>query len=304
MAAEYQEPDWRVVDYQAYCLDENVIDRSSKRPLLIRGPRPRRLEPGEYFVCLGSAQTFGRFCGQPFPAILQERLGLPALNISHGGAGPLFFCGENARLLEYLNGARFVVVQVMSGRSDSNSLFESEGVGYFRRRSDGANFGCDEAFSDLIRNQSKATLKRIVEETRQSWCASYRQLLTGIQVPKILLWFATRRPNYVQGWKGLAQVFGEFPQLVNAGMVKRVKGHCDYYVESVTRRGTPQILIDRFTGAPTTVGDQWTSGLWKTNWYYPSPDMHEDAADALEPVCRALDGTGGGERRARRCFGP
>ncbi len=140
MAAEYQEPDWRVVDYQTYCLDENVIDRSAKRPLLIRGPRPRRLEPGEYFVCLGSAQTFGRFCGQPFPAILQERLGLPALNISHGGAGPLFFCGENAPLLEYLNGARFVVVQVMSGRSDSNSLFESEGVGYFRRRSDGANF--------------------------------------------------------------------------------------------------------------------------------------------------------------------
>ena len=288
MAAEYQDTDWRVVDYQPYRLDEAIIDRSTRRPLHVRGPKPRRLEPGRYLVCLGAAQTFGRFCPRPFPTILQERLGIPVLNVSHGGAGPAFYCGDNERLLAILNEASAVIVQVMSGRSDSSSLFESDGVGYFRRRADGTYVGCDDAFSELIRSQPRAVCARVVEETRQSWCASYQRLLSGIKVPKILLWFATRTPFYRQGWRTLAELFGEFPQLVNPEMLADIKGHCERYVECVTSRGLPEPLIDRFTGAPTVVTDPWTSKPWERNWYYPSAAMHEDAANLLEPVCRAM----------------
>jgi hypothetical protein len=288
MAAEYQTPDWRVVDYQPYCLDEAIMDRTTQRPLWVRGPRPERLEPGEYFVCLGAAQTFGRFCERPFPTILQDRLGLPVLNISHGGAGPAFFCNNNERLIKYLNDARFVVVQVMSGRSDSNSLFESEGVGYFRRRSDGQFIRADQAFSELLQTRSRAVVMQIVEETRQSWLSSYRQLLEKIRSRKILFWFATRTPGYQQGWKDLDALFGPFPQLVNAAMVADLRRECDHYVECVSRRGLPQLLVDRFTGLPTTVTDPWAAKPWTRNWYYPSPEMHEAAARALEPTCRSL----------------
>ena len=288
MAAEYQIPDWRVVDYQPFCLDEAVMDRSTQRPLWIRGPRPQRLEPGAYFVCLGAAQTFGRFCERPFPTILQDRLGIPVLNISHGGAGPAFFCSNNEHLLKYLNDARFVVVQVMSGRSDSNSLFESEGVGYFRQRSDGRFMGADQAFSELLQTQPRTFVTQVVEETRQSWLSSYRQLLANIRSRKILFWFATRTPSYQQGWKDLDALFGPFPQLVNAAMVADLRRDCDHYVECVTKRGLPQLLVDRFTGLPTTVTDSWTAKPWTKNWYYPSPEMHQDAARALEPVCKPL----------------
>jgi hypothetical protein len=288
MAAEYQTPDWRVVDYQPFCLDEAIMDRSSQRPLWIRGPRPERLDPGAYFVCLGAAQTFGRFCERPFPTILQERLGMPVLNISHGGAGPAFFCGDNERLLQYLNNARFVIVQVMSGRSDSNSLFVSDGVGYFRRRSDGRPLSSDEAFAELLVTQTRACVARIVEETRESWRSSYRQLLANIVPRKILFWFATRTPHYRQGWQDVQALFGPFPQLVNAAMIADVRRECDRYVECVTGRGLPQPLIDRFTGLQTTVSDLWTSRPWTENWYYPSPEMHVAAACALEPVCQAV----------------
>jgi hypothetical protein len=288
MAAEYQEPDRRIVDYQPFLLDEDVIDRSTGRPLWIRGPRPARLETGGYFACLGAAQTFGRFCERPFPTILEERLGLPVLNVSHGGAGPAFFLGSNARLLSYLNNARFVVVQVMSGRSDSSSLFESLGVGHFRRRSDGRFVGCDEAFSELIRTGPRSLLARIVAETRASWCESYHSLLSAIAVPKILLWLSTRMPRYRQGWASLSELFGAFPQLVDQEMVTRVGRLAGSYVECVTRRGLPQRLRDRATGAPVVISDPWTSQPWSENWYYPSPEMHEDAADALLPVCRGL----------------
>jgi hypothetical protein len=292
MAAEYQEPDWRVADYELFCLDEGIIDPSRHRPLRIRGPRPARLAPGDYFACLGAAQAFGRFCARPFPTLLSERLDLTVLNISHGGAGPSFFCINNARLLHHLNRARFVVVQVMSCRSESSSLFESQGVGHYRRRSDGALLGCDQAFAELLRSRPRREVARIVAETRASWCASYRALLAAIHVPKILFWFSTRSPDYDQRWDSVIALFGAYPQLVDGEMLTQVRGLADHAVSCVSRRGLPQPLTDRFTGAPITVADEWTAEPWRENWYYPSPGMHEDAAAALAPSCRVFAGLG------------
>jgi hypothetical protein len=51
--AEYQEPDWPVVDYEIYCMGERLIDPSRERPLLIRGPR---LKLRRYAVFLGPAE--------------------------------------------------------------------------------------------------------------------------------------------------------------------------------------------------------------------------------------------------------
>ena len=292
MAAEYQGPDRRVVDYQAYCLDEDIIDPSTKRPLHIRGPRADHLAKGKYFACLGAAQTFGRFCERPFPSILAERLNIPVLNISHGGAGPAFF-HKSERLQSYLNDACFVVLQVMSGRSESNSLFESDGVGFYRRRRDGREMGCDQAFAELLMTQSDSTLMRVIEETRQSWIASYAKLTSRVGAPKILLWFATRTPDYAPSFGSLSALFGAFPQLVDRRMVDEVRRQCDRYVECVSKKGLPQVLLDRFTGDRVTITDPWTSQPWSENWYYPSPEMHEDAAKALEPTCRRLLGAGG-----------
>jgi hypothetical protein len=290
MAAEYQEPDWRVVDYEVFCLDSQIRDASRDLPLRIRGPRPPSLAKGDYFVCLGAAQTFGRFCARPFPTILQERLSLSALNISHGGAGPSFFSRGGPRLLDYLNGARFVVIQVMSGRSEGNSLFESGGVGHYTRRSDGAQIGCDEAFEDLLRTAPRTVIARIVEETRRNWLGSYRTILDKVTVPTVLFWFSTRRPRYRPTFDSLNGLFNAFPQLVNKGMVRSLRAKCEYFASCVSRRGLPQKLVDRWTGEAVTIRDPWTASAWDSNWYYPSPEMHSDAANALEAPCRSAAG--------------
>jgi hypothetical protein len=290
MAAEYQETDWRVVDYECFCLDRAISDPTRLRPLFIRGPRPSSLETGAYFVCLGAAQTFGRFCPRPFPTLLQDRLGLPVLNISHGGAGPWFFCQDNDRLLDYLNGARFVVLQVMSGRSEGNSLFESRGVGHYKRRSDGAEMTSDAAFEELLRTESRTIVARIVEETRTNWLASYRRILVKLASPTVLFWFSTRKPDHRNANDGLRGLFGDYPQLVNGAMVKALRAECDYFASCVSRKGLPQTLVDRVSGEPLTISDPWTSAPWEKNWYYPSPEMHEDAAQVLERPCRKAAG--------------
>jgi hypothetical protein len=72
-----------------------------------------------------------------------------------------------------------------------------------------------------------------------------------------------------------------------------VRRECDLYVECVGKRGLPQVLLDRFTGERVTITDPWTSQPWSENWYYPSPEMHKDAANALEATCRGLLKAGG-----------
>lgn len=310
--------DWEVIDYECYELPGTG--------LWFRGPPPGRLENGGYFTVIGAAQTFGCFCEAPYPALLEKRLGLPALNLGYSGAGPRFYTGRK-ELLRFVNGGAFCIVQVMSGRSTSNALFDNpDGLAHGRRASDGQPATADQIFGQAIRQEmaripllphkAKAALykflplempnvRRLVEESQQDWLDGYEALLSKIEVPKVLFWFSERRPDYRQRYHSHGGLFGKYPQLVDANMVNRIRPHADAYVECVSTRGLPQPLISRFTGKPTAValdtdkkpvpgekaGASLYSGVWRQNKYYPSPEMQKDAANALEkPVRRLMTG--------------
>jgi hypothetical protein len=286
----YQKRDWHIVDYQLF----RLLPR-----LQVRGPKPP-LDPGSFFVCIGAAQTFGRFCERPYPTILSEELELPVLNLGAAGAGPLFFL-RRPRLLEYINHARFAIVQVMSARSEDNSYFESLGTGYLTRRSDGSKAVADPAYQELLETKGDEFVRQLVAETRLNWLRHFRGLLAKIQVPTILFWFSKRSPAYSEDYSDVQGLFGYFPQLVNDSMMAKLRQQADDYVECVTSRGLPQALFDRVSGAPTTVADlPHLGGQTHTdNAYYPSPEMHEDAAAALrEPAKSMLERER--RRRARR----
>src|SRR5579875_548468 len=87
----YQAPDWWVVDYALYSLPDLPSDLVPGLPLRLRGPAPGELGRGGYIACVGAAQTFGRFCEEPFPALLSRDLGIPTLNLGFGGAEPQLF---------------------------------------------------------------------------------------------------------------------------------------------------------------------------------------------------------------------
>jgi len=298
----YAQRDWRIVDYHLYCLPNT--------DLWFRGPKPGNLQRNNYFACIGAAQTFGCFCDKPYPILLKEKIDLDVLNLGYGGAGPFFFL-KHAALLEYVNNARFAIILVMSGRSESNSLFHSGGLEYLTRLSDGVRIGADAAYQDLLRKHARWRIKlggkqislcflarnrvkRIVTETRANWTRNFTQLIHRIKVPKILFYFSRREPGYQECYDGLQSLFSGFPQLVNSQMIHEVRRHCDHYVECISKRGTPQLLVDRFTGKPTTVDlsldREDFHGLWEYNLYYPTPEMHVDAARVLEPVCARILG--------------
>lgn len=303
----YQARDWEVVDYQMY--------RDDLTGLCFRGPR-REITAGNYFACVGAAQTLGCFCPLPYPRLLEAQLPIVSLNLGYGGAGPYFFLKHRA-LLEHINRARFAIVQVMSGRSENNRIYDSGGLEYLTRRADGAKVSARKGYQDLLdeadrhsrlpRRMRRAvrlfvgpkSLRELLAETRANWVDHYRTLLEAIKVPKILFWYARRSPGlhrtkravwWWQRYDNVNAMFGDYPQLVTPSMVRAIRPFADAYVECVTQRGWPQPLVSRFTGQPVVADHSKDrpdlAKFASSNAYYPSPEMHEDAAEALLATCR------------------
>lgn len=278
----YQERDYEIIDYELFLVPPHGGE--------LRGPPPRTLAPGEYFTCVGAAQTFGCFCEKPYPTLLADRLGVPVLNFGFAGAGPRFFL-KYPHLIQYINAGRFAVVQIMSGRSEDNSFFDTGGREYLVRRSDGKRMGAEPAYRDLLVNESPERVRAVVEETRRNWVKSYLDLLAQIRVPKILFWFSRRSPDYEESYEDVLALFGQYPHLVNRSMVEQITPFVDGYVECISDRGLPQPLFSRFTGEPISVPHRADlgGGRERYNRYYPSPEMQADAAEALVEPCRPYD---------------
>lgn len=281
----YAERDRHIIDYGLYELPGIAPYEGHG---MFRGPK---VASGDYIACVGAAQTFGCFCPEPYPVLLARELGIQTLNLGYGGAGPTFH-NSNARLLRYINSARLVIVQMLSARSQSNSYFRTSGhARQGIRVADGRWMPAERFYYEMALSES-GELPAIVEETRRNYVRDMRRLLHDIRSPKILFWFSRRYPDYqIQYRLPMWNIFGSFPQMVDTPMADEIATAADSYVECVTARGMPQPLYDR-NGISTTVNfqdDAGRDGFAAThNNYYPSPEMHVDAADALAAPCRDL----------------
>ena len=283
MSRGYQLEDAPYIDYQLYELPGV--------PGTFRGPA---VTSTDYIACVGAAQTFGRFALNPYPALLSSTLGIDALNLGRGGAGPTFPV-SSPELLAYINRARLVVLQIFSGRSHSNSLFKTSNHGpNGTNLSNGKQCTAEEFYTWLLQ-QDLGLLRQIVAETRENYLASMEAVLLAIKPPTILFWYSVRPPAYQEKYQlPIHELLGEFPQFVNQAIVVQLQKQlrsCDRFVECVSRRGLPQSWPGPETKSLYPVRSPLPPSIKPVrtaNLYYPSPEMHEEAAAALHPVCVEL----------------
>jgi LPS sulfotransferase NodH len=271
LGSYYQELDRASFDYELQTLPDIPLET-------FRGPVFDPTRP--YVACIGAAQTFGRFCAKPYPSILSAKCDFQFLNLAVGGAGPRLFA--SAGYLTYLNNAEFVIVQVLAGRSEGNSLFDNTGTGglFGFRLKDNKRMRFEDFLSDLVETQSADVVAQVVRETQSNYVKSYVRLLNQIHRPKVLLWISNRRPDHPEDltWRTL----GAYPHLVNRAMLNEIRRYGDVYVECVSTAGVPQELWEAdkpIDGAELEQGKLM-------NYYYPTPAMHIEVAEALEPICR------------------
>ena len=265
-------------DYQLHSVPE-LGDR------IFRGPAVDLSQPFVAFI--GAAQTFGRFVETPFPTILSQRLGVQTLNLGVGGAGPRHFLAP--RYLALLNKAEAVVLQVLSGRSASNSQFNNSAGGGLVGESPlgSAPMRAEEFLARAAQTSSRSEFAGLIEEMRADYIGSYLRLIDAIAAPKILLWLSKRQPAYAEDYDNLPHgVLGEFPHLVNERVVAEIAARCEAYVECISSEGLPQKLWR----SSHPIDGAALRGEMLVNRYYPSPQMHAEAADRLEAPCRVLLG--------------
>ena len=275
MSEYYQELDAPHFDYQMQAID-GIAEHT------FRGPIPDLSQP--YIACIGGAQTMGRFVHRPFPDQLAEHLELPCLNLGLGGAGPR--SALVPEVLGLLQRARLVVVQMFSGRSASNALFDNSkgGRNYGRCVRTEAWISFEDFFANIIARQDRALIERTVQETREDYAFYLKALGEVIGAPTVLLWLSQREPDYEPDWSRQFGILNHYPQLIDRQTVDAIRPAYSAYVECGKPHGLPQKLWhgDRVNGANRDQ-DGW---LW--NEYYPSPEMHDRATELLLPQCRQL----------------
>ena len=280
---QYQGRDAAVVDYDLFELPELEYK--------LRGPKPPSLANRQYATVFGAGQSFGVLVRDPYVHRLQRAIGFPFLNLSVGGSAPGLYL-RNPAYIDYANRSRFCIVQLLSARGSHNSYFETRhGKNMLRPRGSKLPFvPGDTAFQKMIDHEQPALVRAVIGELRANWIRETIQLLARIEVPKILLWFSKRTPDYQAGSNDYKAMAGVFPQFVNRDMVNEVIGFADQYVEVVTSRGMPHVLTDKTTEAPIDVllGDAKVQQ--SVNTYYPSPEMHEDAFTQLLPALQSVIG--------------
>ena len=279
----YQDEDRHLLDYGLA-----VVPGLEDWGASFRGPPPSR--PG-FVAFLGAAQTFGRLCASPFPALIAARLGVEVLNLGHGGAGPEFFLRSG--LLQPVPEAAVAVVQVMSARSQSTEHFRSdEGLMAGHRVRDGRAMVAEEFFEDVCRTEPDQ-VPAVASAFQSAYVRTMRELLIALRpLPTILFWFSVRPPGHTATSGDARAVLGTFPQLVDREVIEAIRPYATDYVECIGSAGLPRPIVDA-DGRPSSFvldyrldrPEQYTI---ETDSYYPSPEMHADAAGCLAGPIEAL----------------
>jgi Domain of unknown function (DUF6473) len=138
--------------------------------------------------------------------------------------------------------------------------------------------------SDLLADGPPELVKRTVQKTRARYARHMAALFDAIRRPTLLFWFSNRSPEYEEDYASVGGILAAFPQLVRRATLDEIRTHTHAYVECTSTTGIPQTLWKAERGIDGTT----LEGSWLVNHYYPSPDMHAEAAALLTPVCARL----------------
>lgn len=261
-----------------------------------------------YVACIGSATTFGRFVPEPFPAQLEKFLGIPVLNLGIGGARPESYLSSEG-VLRILRGASVIIMEAMSARGYLSPFFEPlsavQNVGYFKdffnltkyahqdmrlnRLIEKAN-NSEPVFVDRVFEASHKYLskpdKNLVREALLSrYMRDTRCLIECIGKPIIVLYMSRNEPfqaRKIVNSETYEQWSGYYPHFIDEVFLDYTKKLGAVVVVSRSQRGVPFVVKNWKTGEPAPVFP-WQPDP-SLNTYYPSQEMHDDAAHALLQV--------------------
>ena len=253
--------------------------------LLFRGPR-RSLD-APYVAFIGGTETYGKFIDKPFPALVEEALGMTCVNFGYPNAGIDAF-SHDPFVVGAASGAAVSVIQVMGAQNMTNRLYgvhprrndrfvsASTLLRAIYREVDFADFHFNRHMLRRLQLVSPDRFKTVKEELQTAWLARMRLILGQIQRKTVLLWFSARAPEEVDASAG---VLGGDPLFVTREMIEEIRPHATEVVEVVASEhacaaGTDGMIYSQMEAMAATE--------------MLGPLAHQEAAKAVADALRPL----------------
>lgn len=254
--------------------------RYGKSKLLFRGPR-RSLQ-GAFIAAMGGSETYGKFVASPWPALLEEKLGLPVVNFGYMNAGVDVFLNE-PQVAETSAAAKMTVIQLMGAQNMSNRFYAvhprrndrflraSTLMRSLFRDIDFTEFNFTRHMLGSLKRRTPEKYEALVDELRLAWVGRMRALIEKVEGRRVLLWVGAYNAPDVH------DPLGSEPLYVTEQMVDELRDLVDDVV-----RVEPSIMA-RSTG---TVGMHYAPLEEVAAGQMPGPMVHEEIAEALLTVVR------------------
>ncbi|MDF3416166.1 hypothetical protein HKX54_16970 [Sulfitobacter sp. M57] len=171
--------------------------------LLFRGPKRDLKLP--YLAFVGATETYGKFLDKPFPALVEETLGVNCANFGQINAGIDAFTADPF-VMDAATEAQIAVVQVMGAQNMTNRFYAvhprrndrlvsaSTLLRTIYREVDFADFHFNKHLLKCLMEVSPERFQTVREELQQAWLARMRLMLKRVAGKSILLWFSDHAP--------------------------------------------------------------------------------------------------------------
>ena len=264
-----------VLASSAAALDYAVCQYGTSR-MQFRGPH--REVSGDYIVALGGAETFGCYVEDPFPTLLEQRLGMPCINLGTPHAGPDAFLADTD-IIDLCRGAGLTVLQVPGAHALQNKFFTLH-----KRRNDRliqqspllraafpeADFSQYHFVRHMLHDLQQLSPRRfqlIKAELQRVWITRMNQLSAKIAGPIVLVWIGDRTPDHDSD-----SVMEGDPPFVTGDMLRQLRGKIVATVEVLDRSDTE---------AEALQGKVFPDHEIEAALRVPGPTAHQRAADLL-----------------------
>ena len=264
-------------------LDYSVCRYGSSR-VQFRGPRCDM--SGDYVACLGGTETFGKFVPDPYPALVQGRMGLPVANLGCVNAGIDVFLNEPA-IADVASGARVTVLQILGAQNLSNRFYTvhprrndrfvhaAPGLKALYRDIDFTEFHFTRHLLGALARKSPERFEIVADELRTAWVSRMKLLLARLSAKTLLLWVA----NHAPAPRGQMEPLRADPLLVDTDMLNLIRPYATDYLEVI---GSPMAQLNGLRGMAFAEFDRPAAAE------VIGPAVHHEVAQALAPVLKAM----------------
>ncbi|MBL4812675.1 MAG: hypothetical protein JKX69_10060 [Rhodobacteraceae bacterium] len=174
--------------------------------IFFRGPK--RSLNGQYAAFVGGTETYGKFVAEPFPALVEEAVGMTCVNFGCVNASIGAFLSEGV-VVDACHRAALNIVQVMGAQNLSNRFYtvHPRRNDRFLRAStvlqaifpevDFADYCFTRHLLGALYEVSPERFEIVRSELEQAWLARMRGFLGEIGSHTLLMWFSDHLPTDV-----------------------------------------------------------------------------------------------------------